>query len=112
MKKSSHNDIIGSSSTLPVVQKLFQVAAQGLREHHATAAQYSTRDNLSNTLVDGRGYLHTTPAAIDPYGTKACSAAFLARSKSVVQAGFLQKMGENIPEFKRRFFVLKPETNL
>jgi len=111
IKKSSHNDIIGSNSTLPVVKKLFQVAAQGFREHHATAAQYST-DNLSNTLVDGRGYLHTTPAAIDPYGTTACSAAFLARSKSVVQAGFLQKMGENIPEFKRRFFVLKPETNL
>ena len=112
-KKFSHNDIIGNSNTLPAVQKLFQVATKGLREHHATAAQYSTTDNMmSNTSVDGRGYLHATPVAIDPHGMTYSSAASLARSKSVVQAGFLQKLGKNIPEFKRRFFVLKPETNL
>lgn len=113
-KKSSHNDIIGNSSnTLPAVQKLFQVATMGLREHHATAAQYSTTDSMmSNTSVDGRGYLHATPVAIDPHGMTYSSAASFARSKSVVQAGFLQKLGKNIPEFKRRFFVLKPETNL
>ena len=38
------------------------------------------------------------------------NAAVVARSG--VQAGFMQKLGANIPEFKRRFFVLKPESNL
>ena len=81
-------------------KSLFQVAAQGIREHHATAA-YPT----------SRSYLHTTPAAKDT-AADAVSAAVFARSTGVVQAGFLQKLGKNIPEFKRRFFVLKPETNL
>jgi len=80
------------------VQTLFQVAAQGLREHHATAALYS----------EGSLNLHATPTAID----RTTTAAIFARSSGVVQAGFLQKLGENIPEFKRRFFVLKPETSL
>jgi hypothetical protein len=95
------------------VQKLFQVATRGIRNHHATAAQYPTLDGSFHALANARGYLHATPVAIDAaYGTTAPSAAVLARSNGVVQAGFLQKLGENIPEFKRRFFVLKPETSL
>ncbi len=89
------------------VQALFQVAAQGLREHHATAALYATPEGHQTR------YVHATPAAVDEaYEQKGTTAAVFARSKAVVQAGFLQKLGQNIPEFKRRFFVLKPETSL
>lgn len=125
-KKSSQNGTSSacstSNSSLPVVQKILQVATQSLREHHATAAHYSSHDisdanfsthnNSRNIFSDGRGYLHATPSVSGQHGSAPCSGAFLARSNSVVQAGFLQKLGKNIPEFKRRFFVLKPETNL
>jgi hypothetical protein len=37
-------------------------------------------------------------------------ASYLARNAP--QAGFLYKLGTHIPEFKRRFFVLKPTTHL
>ena len=96
------------NSNSNTVQNLFQVAAKGIREHHATAALYSTPE--SSTANNPRGYLHATPAAMDT--TRAISAAIFARSSGVIQAGFLQKLGKNIPEYKRRFFVLKPETSL
>ena len=84
MSSSTH-----SRSTVPVVHKLLEAATRGI-----TPLQQHYQNNL-----------HTTPAAVDDP-----PAAILARSAS--QAGFLQKLGANIPEFKRRFFVLKPETNL
>eukprot|EP00536_Pseudo-nitzschia_multiseries_P011118 jgi/Psemu1/243571/estExt_Genewise1.C_3630019 len=100
---TSHRDG-GSSSSSKIksstVQKFFRVATKGIRDHHAAAA------------IGGGYYLHATPAAVDGHGTNGSSAAVFARSGGVVQAGFLQKLGKNIPEFKRRFFVLKPETNL
>jgi len=100
----------GGNST---VRQLFQVATKGILEHHATAAQYSTSNSFVNDIANARGYLHATPVAIDAaHGSTASSAAVFARSNGVVQAGFLHKLGKNIPEFKRRFFVLKPETNL
>ena len=43
---------------------------------------------------------------IEPLATAASFA------QSAPRAGFLFKFGSNIPEFKRRFFVLKPSTHL
>lgn len=43
-------------------------------------------------------------------GTTTTTAASFARTAP--RAGFLSKLGTNIPEFKRRFFVLKPSTHL
>ena len=52
--------------------------AQGIRDHHATAAQYSTPDSLYSTLKDGSGYLHVTPAAIDK-----CATLWLASTNAI-----------------------------
>jgi hypothetical protein len=68
---------------------LFRAATQGMRE-----SSPMSHNNL-----------HATPAM-----ETSSPAAVLARSAT--QAGFLQKLGQNIPQFKRRFFVLKPETRL
>lgn len=43
-------------------------------------------------------------------GSQTHTAASFARTAP--RAGFLSKFGSNIPEFKRRFFVLKPSTHL
>lgn len=83
------NAAASSSKSVPVVHKLFQAATQGMRE-----ASSMSHNNL-----------HATPAM-----ETSSPAAVLARSAT--QAGFLQKLGQNIPQFKRRFFVLKPETRL
>jgi hypothetical protein len=87
-----------SSRSLPVVQQLLQVATSSLKEHHATK---------SLAYHDGNNHLlhHATPKA--SYGMTASS---LAQQSSM--AGFLMKLGTTIPEFKRRFFLLKAETNL
>jgi hypothetical protein len=46
----------------------------------------------------------------EPQRSVGTTAASFARTSP--QAGFLSKLGTNIPEFKRRFFVLKPSTHL
>ncbi len=61
------------------------------------------RDQL--VIQDSMG-VHSTPAVAHSDET----AANLARHAS--KAGYLQKLGQNIPEFKRRFFVLQTETIL
>ena len=109
----SSAQLLESRSGKSTVQKLFQVATKGIREHHATAAQYSTNNGSFTSPVNAKNYLHVTPVAIDAAcGSTASSAGVFARSNGVVHAGFLRKLGKNIPEFKRRFFVLKPETKL
>lgn len=110
---SSYHSSSTLSSSVPSVQTLFAVATHSLREHHATAAA------VIHGGVSGHNHqhLHATPAD-GSSGTGSnkgnsggpCEAAVLARSS--VQAGFLNKLGANIPEYKRRFFVLKPESNL
>eukprot|EP00980_Cylindrotheca_fusiformis_P009570 scaffold2109_cov216-Cylindrotheca_fusiformis.AAC.3 len=85
-----HTSGTPKSNNVPVVHKFFQAAAQGMRES-------SPPMNHNN--------LHATPAM-----ESSSPAAVLARSAT--QAGFLQKLGQNIPQYKRRFFVLKPETRL
>ena len=84
------------SSSVPVVHQLLEAATRGIRDHASPALV--VRQNNYN--------LHATPA-LEPMEYQA---AILAKSST--QAGFLQKLGANIPEFKRRFFVLKPESNL
>ena len=76
----------------------------------------------SGGLLDGlRGIMASTPNfAATPYttareplhddGTVDCSALSFARSAPI--SGYLRKMGKNITQFKRRFFVLKPSTHL
>jgi hypothetical protein len=78
------------------VHKLFAAATRGRLE--------------TSPVVESNNHhhhrLHNTPAPIE----SSESAVILARS--ACHAGYLQKLGANIPEFKRRFFVLKPELNL
>lgn len=74
-----------------MAQKLIQVATGRIR------------DQL--VMPDSRG-IHSTPAISHSDET----AASLARRAT--KAGYLQKLGQNIPEFKRRFFVLQAETSL
>jgi uncharacterized coiled-coil DUF342 family protein len=53
----------------------------------------------------------TTPKQQAPFTpSQIYQASYLARNAP--QAGFLYKLGTHIPEFKRRFFVLKPTTHL
>lgn len=52
----------------------------------------------------------TTPRQEENNEEPLATAASFARTAP--QAGFLFKFGSNIPEFKRRFFVLKPSTHL
>jgi hypothetical protein len=44
--------------------------------------------------------------------TVAETAADFSRQANVTMAGYLSKLGQEIPEFKRRFFVLQPATHL
>jgi hypothetical protein len=81
-----------SFPTTDMAQKFLQVATGRIREQLAV-----TGDTMG---------VHSTPAVIHSGET----AASLARHAP--KAGYLQKLGQNIPEFKRRFFVLKSETNL
>ncbi|CAJ1903639.1 unnamed protein product [Cylindrotheca closterium] len=91
---SSHRNDNNNNSSVPVVSKLFQAATKGMSSSSSPARPH--------------GNLHTTPAATQE--SSAEPASIMARTSS--QAGFLHKLGRNIPEFKRRFFVLKPETRL
>lgn len=86
---------MNSSNSVPVVHQIFQAATHGIREH--TSPALVNRQNSKN--------LHATPAV-----DQTEQAAVLARSAT--QAGYLLKLGANIQEYKRRFFVLKPETRL
>lgn len=83
------------NNSMPVVHQLFQAATQGIREH--TSPALVNKQSSKN--------LHATPAL-----EQTEQAAVVARTAT--KAGFLQKLGANIPEYKRRFFVLKPETRL
>jgi hypothetical protein len=110
------------------VQQFFQAAARGLRDHHATASQ-----GTDAVTATGLQYVHATPESfrmsLHPHitagslssssssiaassSTSYYSAMAMARQSSTVQAGYLQKLGANIPEYKRRFFVLRPESIL
>lgn len=85
-----------------------------------TAANTATA--VSNGVLDGlRGIMASTPNfGATPYTTAReschddctvdCTALSFARSAPI--SGYLRKMGKNITQFKRRFFVLKPSTHL
>jgi PH domain len=109
---SNNRSIGGGNPTnpgngIPTVQKLLQVATQGILDHHATAA---IAYNQNNGLLH-----HATPSVQGTFGTNMTTSTTTTASSLAAKAshaGFLQKLGQNIPEFKRRFFVLKPESNL
>lgn len=87
-----------SFPTTDMAQKFLQVATGRIR------------DQLAVTGGDTMG-VHSTPALTHHHHHHSGeTAASLARHAP--KAGYLQKLGQNIPEFKRRFFVLKAETNL
>ncbi|GAX25314.1 hypothetical protein FisN_5Lh405 [Fistulifera solaris] len=52
------------------------------------------------------------PGQTPPSESSAQSAVTLARQQNAPLFGYLQKLGTNIPAFKRRFFVLQPGTVL
>ena len=81
-----------------------------------------TATAVSSGVLDGlRGIIASTPNfAATPHTTAReschddrtadCTALSFARSAPI--SGYLRKMGKNIKQFKRRFFVLKPSTHL
>lgn len=81
----------------PLAQKFLQVATGRIRDQLALAPT----DHSNNMGV------HSTPALSNYSGEIAASLA-----RHAPKAGYLQKLGRNIPEYKRRFFVLQTETNL
>ena len=91
----------GSRSTSKVVHKLFEAAKRGMRDN----------DSMNNNkAVDHHSGGNSTQNRTNDSFEYTESAVLLARS--ACHAGYLQKMGANIPELKRRFFVLKPESSL
>ncbi|KAG7367494.1 PH domain containing protein [Nitzschia inconspicua] len=94
-------------SGIPSVQQLFQVATQGIRDHHATAAAVVAYNQNDDGLLH-----HATPSIQGINNNYRTTTASSIAAQQSSHAGFLQKLGRNIPEFKRRFFVLKPESNL
>ena len=99
--RQEHNHRVRQNQTLlngeqqPLAQKILQVATGRIRDQ--LAVMPSSDHNLG---------VHSTPA-VTHSGESAASFARYAP-----KAGYLQKLGRNIPEFKRRFFVLQTETNL
>jgi len=61
------------------------------------------------TLSSRKRDLLTPSEQIQASSSRNTAAAF---ARTAPRAGFLCKLGTNIPEFKRRFFVLKPSTHL
>lgn len=82
------------SGTAEVVKKIFLAASQRRRGGgQQQQQQYGSRE-----------------ASGGDEGSVTEAAATFARSAP--KAGYLQKLGENIHQYKRRFFVLKPTTHL
>ena len=82
----SRIDASPSFSSSGVVQKLLEAATASTRKRDFLTPSQQIQDSSRNT-----------------------AAAF---ARTAPKAGFLCKLGSNIPEFKRRFFVLKPSTHL
>ena len=89
------SEILLSGEQQPLAQKILQVATGRIRDQLAVIP--SSDHNLG---------VHSTPAVTYSGET----AANFARHAP--KAGYLQKLGQNVAEFKRRFFVLQTETNL
>lgn len=88
------------------VQQLFQAAARGLVAAGPPTAAWGAQGGQQQQY-----HVHATPALGMAMGGAAAASAAGGRRPDV-KAGFLQKLGANIPEFKRRFFVLRPEAAL
>ena len=93
-----------SRASLPVVHKFFGAATRGIATANASPAAISPSPHRSP-------FYSLEQSASQIPGTESVTTA-LDMSRTAPQAGFLQKMGANIPEFKRRFFVLCPSTRL
>ena len=93
-----------SRSSLPVVHKIFEAATKGIGSSTASPAAISPSPHRSPFYT--LQHSDATTTRLESLTTA------LDLSRTAPQAGFLQKMGVNIPEFKRRFFVLCPSTRL
>lgn len=85
----------------PFAQKILQVATGRLMDQLVVLPSKGNNDHHTSWGV------HSTPAVMTHSGDTAANMA-----REAPKAGYLQKLGQNIPEFKRRFFVLQAETNL
>jgi hypothetical protein len=103
-----NNNMRGLPQSLPSTSSLSSADAYtpNIRDGYGTASNNNNNTNNGVVLVEG---------AADGTGTVGGrvvdeTAAVIARQAPA--AGFLLKMGTNVPNFKRRFFVLHPSTSL
>eukprot|EP00977_Amphora_coffeiformis_P013225 scaffold3408_cov129-Amphora_coffeaeformis.AAC.20 len=116
----SHQKPAAKQSVLPPdprrtarTSTFFSPAAEASRILGFTTTPSSTRRNTappknSQTplLISGEEAIYSPAVYVED------TAADFSRQSSVTMAGFLSKLGKQLPEFKRRFFVLQPATHL
>lgn len=83
-------------------------AEQSLQKSHLDGTPHNKYVNNNNHTPAAAKT--TTPTTSAPSEEE--TAADFSRQSSVTMAGFLSKLGQEVPEFKRRFFVLQPATHL
>ena len=110
-----------SPASSAVIQKLFNTSSTKRPNHLPPQQRYITPKSTPS-LMDQPDSPEEPPqdtaAAFARSSPKVSLECLISNTRlSVVltfceQAGFLMKLGTNIPELKRRFFVLKPSTHL